>query len=152
MLIFPNRYADRAKQIVCKAIVNEDANAKLIRELKEEISRLRELLRVEGIDIEEGFRFHILSMCVTTCRQVNLLYAFYGLLCCVVSIVLGALQWHLLLHRKDLRISLRDSSDYIQVERYFSEIETEDDWYGGFARGLEYIEFDQQYGVIVGVF
>ena len=48
------RYADRAKQIVCKAIVNEDANAKLIRELKEEISRLRELLRVEGIDVEEG--------------------------------------------------------------------------------------------------
>lgn len=52
---FPSfRYADRAKQIVCKAVVNEDANAKLIRELKEEISRLRELLRVEGIDIEEG--------------------------------------------------------------------------------------------------
>ncbi|XP_059352577.1 kinesin-like protein unc-104 [Daphnia carinata] len=48
------RYADRAKQIVCKAVVNEDANAKLIRELKEEISRLRELLRVEGIDVEEG--------------------------------------------------------------------------------------------------
>ena len=33
------RYADRAKQIVCKAVVNEDANAKLIRELKEEINR-----------------------------------------------------------------------------------------------------------------
>jgi kinesin family protein 1 len=48
------RYADRAKQILCKAVVNEDANAKLIRELKEEISRLRELLRVEGIDVEEG--------------------------------------------------------------------------------------------------
>ena len=48
------RYADRAKQILCKAVVNEDANAKLIRELKEEILRLRELLRVEGIDVEEG--------------------------------------------------------------------------------------------------
>ena len=48
------RYADRAKQIMCKAVVNEDANAKLIRELKEEISRLREMLRVEGIDVEEG--------------------------------------------------------------------------------------------------
>ena len=48
------RYADRAKQIVCKAIVNEDANAKLIRELKEEIFRLRELLRVEGIDLPRG--------------------------------------------------------------------------------------------------
>ncbi|XP_047521672.1 kinesin-like protein unc-104 isoform X4 [Pieris napi] len=48
------RYADRAKQIVCKAVVNEDANAKLIRELKEEIFKLRELLKAEGIDVEEG--------------------------------------------------------------------------------------------------
>ncbi|XP_066994575.1 kinesin-like protein unc-104 [Anabrus simplex] len=48
------RYADRAKQIVCKAVVNEDANAKLIRELKEEISRLRDLLKAEGIEVQEG--------------------------------------------------------------------------------------------------
>lgn len=48
------RYADRAKAIVCKAIVNEDANAKLIRELKEEIQRLRDLLRAEGIEVQEG--------------------------------------------------------------------------------------------------
>ncbi|KAG5887027.1 hypothetical protein JTB14_008380 [Gonioctena quinquepunctata] len=48
------RYADRAKQIVCKAIVNEDANAKLIRELKEEIQKLRELLKQEGIDVLEA--------------------------------------------------------------------------------------------------
>ncbi|KAJ0174763.1 hypothetical protein K1T71_009871 [Dendrolimus kikuchii] len=48
------RYADRAKQIVCKAVVNEDANAKLIRELKEEICKLRELLKAEGIEVEEG--------------------------------------------------------------------------------------------------
>lgn len=48
------RYADRAKSIVCKAIVNEDANAKLIRELKEEIQRLRDLLRSEGIQVQEG--------------------------------------------------------------------------------------------------
>uniref|UniRef100_A0AAG5DP86 Kinesin-like protein unc-104 n=1 Tax=Anopheles atroparvus TaxID=41427 RepID=A0AAG5DP86_ANOAO len=47
------RYADRAKQIVCKAIVNEDANAKLIRELKEEIQKLRELLKAEGIEVQE---------------------------------------------------------------------------------------------------
>ncbi|XP_050522643.1 kinesin-like protein unc-104 isoform X5 [Daktulosphaira vitifoliae] len=47
------RYADRAKQIVCKAIVNEDANAKLIRELKEEIQRLRDLLKAEGIEVQE---------------------------------------------------------------------------------------------------
>ncbi|XP_023321625.1 kinesin-like protein unc-104 isoform X3 [Eurytemora carolleeae] len=48
------RYADRAKQIVCKAVVNEDSNAKLIRELKEEIFRLRHLLKAEGIVVEEG--------------------------------------------------------------------------------------------------
>ena len=48
------RYADRAKQIVCKAVVNEDANGKLIRELKEEINRLRDLLRAEGIEVQEG--------------------------------------------------------------------------------------------------
>lgn len=51
------RYADRAKQIVCKAVVNEDANAKLIRELKEEIQRLRDLLKSEGIEVQEGIYF-----------------------------------------------------------------------------------------------
>lgn len=48
------RYADRAKQIVCKAVVNEDANAKIIRELKEEIQKLHELLKSEGIEVQEG--------------------------------------------------------------------------------------------------
>ena len=48
------RYADRAKQIVCKAVVNEDANGKLIRELKDEINRLRDLLKQEGIEVEDG--------------------------------------------------------------------------------------------------
>uniref|UniRef100_A0A9J2PZ47 Kinesin-like protein unc-104 n=2 Tax=Ascaris TaxID=6251 RepID=A0A9J2PZ47_ASCLU len=48
------RYADRAKQIVCQAIVNEDPNAKLIRELKEEVNKLRSLLEMKGIDVEGG--------------------------------------------------------------------------------------------------
>ncbi|XP_063876527.1 kinesin-like protein unc-104 isoform X4 [Scylla paramamosain] len=48
------RYADRAKQIRCNAVVNEDANAKLIRELKEEIQRLRELLKQEGIEVQDA--------------------------------------------------------------------------------------------------
>lgn len=47
------RYADRAKQIVCKAVINEDANAKLIRELKEEIIKLKTLLRSEGLEVDE---------------------------------------------------------------------------------------------------
>ncbi|VDL74929.1 unnamed protein product [Nippostrongylus brasiliensis] len=44
-------YADRAKQIVCQAVVNEDPNAKLIRELKEEVNKLRGILEEKGIDI-----------------------------------------------------------------------------------------------------
>lgn len=47
------RYADRAKQIVCKAVVNEDPNAKIIRELKEEVLKLKELLIKEGYNPEE---------------------------------------------------------------------------------------------------
>ncbi|KAM4016106.1 kinesin-like protein KIF1B isoform 11-T17 [Anomaloglossus baeobatrachus] len=43
------RYADRAKQIKCNAIINEDPNAKLVRELKDEVSRLKELLRAQGL-------------------------------------------------------------------------------------------------------
>uniref|UniRef100_A0AAJ7SMS1 Kinesin-like protein n=1 Tax=Petromyzon marinus TaxID=7757 RepID=A0AAJ7SMS1_PETMA len=43
------RYADRAKQIKCNAVVNEDPNARLIRELKEEVSRLKLLLRSQGL-------------------------------------------------------------------------------------------------------
>lgn len=53
-LVFYCSYADRAKAIVCKAVVNEDANAKLIRELKEEIQKLRDLLKSEGIEVQEG--------------------------------------------------------------------------------------------------
>ncbi|CAI2344287.1 unnamed protein product [Caenorhabditis sp. 36 PRJEB53466] len=47
------RYADRAKQIVCQAVVNEDPNAKLIRELKEEVNKLRHILEDKGIDVAE---------------------------------------------------------------------------------------------------
>ncbi|XP_060574744.1 kinesin-like protein unc-104 isoform X4 [Ruditapes philippinarum] len=50
------RYADRAKQIMCKAVVNEDPNARLIRELKEEVVRLREILSNEGITVGEGLQ------------------------------------------------------------------------------------------------
>ncbi|EDL41030.1 kinesin family member 13A, isoform CRA_a [Mus musculus] len=38
------RYADRAKRIVNHAVVNEDPNAKVIRELREEVEKLREQL------------------------------------------------------------------------------------------------------------
>lgn len=43
------RYADRTKQIRCNAVINEDPNARLIRELQEEVARLRELLMAQGL-------------------------------------------------------------------------------------------------------
>ncbi|XP_026202161.1 kinesin-like protein KIF1A isoform X15 [Anabas testudineus] len=51
------RYADRAKQIRCNAVINEDPNNRLVRELKEEVSRLKELLYAQGLgDIIETFQ------------------------------------------------------------------------------------------------
>ena len=80
LLVVVHRYADRAKQIMCKAIVNEDPNAKvhrytcmgcncvysiyllcmslfecllhsqLIRDLKDEVARLREFIKAEGLE------------------------------------------------------------------------------------------------------
>ena len=70
----------RAKQIVCKAIVNEDSNAKLIRELKDEIGRLRSLLKAEGIEVEEGQFLNLLTYCVKGQKKVkeDLIYPLAG--------------------------------------------------------------------------
>ncbi|KAJ3599850.1 hypothetical protein NHX12_033804, partial [Muraenolepis orangiensis] len=43
------RYADRAKQIRCNAVINEDPNNRLVRELKDEVSRLKDLLFSQGL-------------------------------------------------------------------------------------------------------
>uniref|UniRef100_A0A8D3BXS1 plus-end-directed kinesin ATPase n=1 Tax=Scophthalmus maximus TaxID=52904 RepID=A0A8D3BXS1_SCOMX len=49
------RYADRAKQIRCNAVINEDPNNRLVRELKEEVARLKDLLFAQGLgDIIES--------------------------------------------------------------------------------------------------
>ena len=50
------RYADRAKQIKNKAVVNEDPNQKLIRQLKEELMSLRKSMVESGssYDLKEG--------------------------------------------------------------------------------------------------
>ena len=42
------RYAERAKKIVNKAIVNESVQEKIIRDLKEENERLKALLSKDG--------------------------------------------------------------------------------------------------------
>lgn len=44
-----HRYADRAKQIHCNAVINEDPNKQLVRELKEEVLRLKDLLAAQGL-------------------------------------------------------------------------------------------------------
>ncbi|KAJ1667545.1 hypothetical protein IW140_002125 [Coemansia sp. RSA 1813] len=48
------RYADRAKHIINVATVNEDANVKLVRELKEEIAELRKRLALAGPNSAQG--------------------------------------------------------------------------------------------------
>lgn len=46
------RYADRAKRIVNHAVVNEDPNARIIRELRQEVEALKEMLKHATIDFQ----------------------------------------------------------------------------------------------------
>lgn len=49
------RYADRAKRIVNHAVVNEDPNARIIRELREEVEKLKvQLSQAEVREWGEG--------------------------------------------------------------------------------------------------
>lgn len=68
------RYADRAKSIVNHAVVNEDPNARIIRELREEVEKLREQLteaevRPRPVHAEErGWGFVTrLDVCLMKC-------------------------------------------------------------------------------------
>lgn len=49
------RYADRAKRIVNHAVVNEDPNARIIRELREEVNMLKKMLN--EAQVRTGFEF-----------------------------------------------------------------------------------------------
>lgn len=53
------RYADRAKSIVNHAVVNEDPNARIIRELREEVEKLRDQLTQAEVDTFYRFFFFI---------------------------------------------------------------------------------------------
>lgn len=46
------RYADRAKRIVNHAVVNEDPNARIIRELREEVEKLK--VQLSQAEVREG--------------------------------------------------------------------------------------------------
>ena len=61
------RYADQAKKIKNKAVVNEDPNAKLVRELKEELEVLRGTLKSHIVliiprDVDTGLSFFVLQL------------------------------------------------------------------------------------------
>uniref|UniRef100_A0A8C3GV10 Kinesin family member 1C n=1 Tax=Corvus moneduloides TaxID=1196302 RepID=A0A8C3GV10_CORMO len=58
------RYADRTKQIRCHAVINEDPNARLIRELREEVTRLRELLSAQGAGWGLGCEDGVKGVCL----------------------------------------------------------------------------------------
>ena len=47
------RYADNAKKIVNKAVVNEDPNLAMIKQLKDEVKKLKQMLAAAGL-LEDG--------------------------------------------------------------------------------------------------
>lgn len=69
-----NRYADRAKRIVNHAVVNEDPNARIIRELRMEVEALREMLKHATVSVNVSFHglFSNNFESVLQCRPVVL--------------------------------------------------------------------------------
>ena len=49
------RYANRAKNIINKPTINEDPNVKLIRELREEIQKLKSLIGKDIVSVTKSF-------------------------------------------------------------------------------------------------
>lgn len=54
------RYADRAKRIVNHAVVNEDPNARIIRELREEVEKLR--VQLSQAEVRRPFNFKVILL------------------------------------------------------------------------------------------
>lgn len=54
------RYADRAKRIVNHAVVNEDPNARIIRELREEVEKLR--VQLSQAEVRWPFNFKVILL------------------------------------------------------------------------------------------
>lgn len=57
------RYADRAKRIVNHAVVNEDPNARIIRELREEVDMLRKMLDEAQVFISASESSDFMALC-----------------------------------------------------------------------------------------
>ena len=65
---------------MCKAVVNEDPNAKLIRELQDEVKRLRELLKLEGIEIGPGKLTRTAACC---CSRFGVVFPITSFIFCM---------------------------------------------------------------------
>ena len=72
------RYADRAKRIVNHAVVNEDPNARIIRELRQEVEALKEMLK--HATASEGYKEVCISFdCMSYIKKWNV-----PLLCSII--------------------------------------------------------------------
>lgn len=58
------RYADRAKRIVNHAVVNEDPNARIIRELRMEVEALREMLKHAVVSVNVSGMVRCVRVCI----------------------------------------------------------------------------------------
>ena len=65
------RYADRAKRIINHAVVNEDPNARIIRELRAEVDALKEMLKHAAVSYEKNMK---------NCKMVFFSYIFFFVL------------------------------------------------------------------------
>lgn len=61
-----NRYADRAKKIKNKAVVNENPMDKLIRELRQENERLKKMFESGGMPTDLGSAGMSKSFCIAS--------------------------------------------------------------------------------------
>ena len=68
---FPNRYADRAKKIKNKAVVNENPMDKLIRELREENEKLKKMFEGGGLTMDLGGREGMSKYYSLNCIFIN---------------------------------------------------------------------------------
>lgn len=83
------RYANRAKNIINKPTVNEDANVKLIRELRDEIAKLRALMfKVSlGVVVESaGGRWRQFGRCRLLFYLQYAIRSFWDLHCMTLSV------------------------------------------------------------------
>lgn len=89
-MVFINlfRYADRAKNIKCNAVINEDPNNKLVRDLKDEVARLKELLRAQGLGDILDSKFTVLvyhNFCIQYLQQG--LFHSDSIFCCPIFMI-----------------------------------------------------------------